>query len=261
MDAVGSLIRAQSDGLLKGLRMQESKLFVGHEYLLAFVADAWLAAIAPSCDAICSTMTAQQDLLHAGGRLPPLVFIPTSRRRARNSAFLSVVEHEIVHVNQAILGAAPEPPKGSGVEELLDFFVKLAAAEYEANFIQLVQWPETFPVDLSVSLGHWCVLRGYSQALEQVMMLGIDMDFPAATSTGFLESLDSLLPDLLLRIGASEEVIAWFLPLLTSHVYTAMSNVLSHAPTAMEHSAFRAAGLWLRPRIEAETGIQLGSKR
>ncbi len=92
-----------------GVASCRSEFFSGREYLIACVSDEWLQEIAPGYDAISSTVANQSGDDLSGLPLPPLVFIPQSKRRARNRFFRSVVEHELVDINQVILGTFPEP--------------------------------------------------------------------------------------------------------------------------------------------------------
>ncbi len=245
---VGPLVRNQQGGVIRGLGLRRSKLFDDREYLVAHVDDDWLNRFAPGCDAACSPMVEPSGDREQWLQTPPLVFIPYSKRRARSNAFRSVVEHEIVHVNQAIMGTFPELPTGRRAEDLLDFLLSLATAEYHACFVQLVRWTNMFPTDAEVSLDHWCLLCGYSQALERVLSVVVCSNFSALSVQDFLNALEATLPDMLRRAGAVEELIPWFTPRLHSHLVIAVKTVESHLPAAQEHPAFRAAVRWLRAR-------------
>lgn len=256
LDLVRPLLRYEQKAVITGFRLRRSKLFDDRQYLTAYVEDDWLSAVAPTCDAICSAMAPHQGGPDEWVQLPPLVFIPDSKRRARSNAFRSVVEHEFVHVNQAILGTFPELPLGRRAEDLLDFFVGLFTAEHEASFLQISRWTDTFPTQAGVSLEHWCLVRGYSQALEQVLLALADQDFSARAALGFIDTLQSTLPDLLRDIGASEDLIPWFTSRLDLHLFIATQNVVAHLPTAKDASGLRAVARWIETSMnEADPGL------
>ena len=245
----GPALRAGQPGGVTALKLRRSELFEGREYLIAYVADEWLRGIAPNSDAIASPMvepSAENDLLM---QVPPLVFLPQSKRRARSNEFRSIVEHEIVHINQALLGTFPEPPVGGTAAELLDHLVARTACEYEACFLQGVRWPTEHPAQLSVTLEHWCLARGYTQALEHILLAVVQMDVRPVEVERFLDLLASSLPDHLRRMGADDLLASWFQERLETHLAMAIQQVMTPHPAVMEHEAFRAAGRWLRPRL------------
>jgi hypothetical protein len=249
-ELVGPLVGRQQGGVITGFRLRRSKLFGDREYLIAYADDGWLSTFAPDCDAVCSSMAARRGGPELLLQTPPLVFIPDSKRRARSNAFRSVVEHEIVHVNQAILETFPEPPTGRRAEDLLDFFLGLAIAEYEASLVQITRWTETLPTDVGVSLDHWCLLRGYSQALGQVLSIVVDLDFPATAVKRFYDTLEASLPDLLRRVGTAEDLIPWFQERLNLHLSIAVANTAGLRPAVKKHPAFLAALRWLQVRLD-----------
>ena len=248
---IGPALRAPQPGGLTALRLRRSELFEGREYLVAYVADEWLRGVAPECDAIASTMagrTADDGLLV---QAPPLVFLPQSKRRARSSEFRSIVEHEIVHINQALLGMFPEAPVQDTAEGLLGHLVAHASAEYDACFLQLVRWPSEHPAQAGVSLQHWCLARGYTQALEHTLLLVVQMDARPPEVERFLDILASSLPAALERLGADGDLASWFRERLEGHLAMAMQRVMTPFPAVAGHPAFRAAVRWLRPRLDA----------
>ena len=254
LDMIGLALRVGPSNGLVAVRLRRSELFAGREYLVAYVEDEWLRGVAPTCDAISSPMTgaaAESGLLVD---VPPLVFLPQSKRRARSTEFRSIVEHEIVHINQALLETFPEPPVQGTAEELLDHLVARTAGEYEACFVQGMRWPTDHPAQAGVTLEHWCLARGYTQAIEGILLLVVQMDVRPADVEGFLDLLASSLPAALGRVGADGDLGAWFRERLEGHLAMAMQRVMTPFPTVMEHPAFQAAGRWLRPRLDAVAG-------
>ena len=132
--------------------MVKSNIFQ-KKYLLVYIKKQWFQELDPRCDAIASP-----SLIFINYPSPPLVIIPGRQLPARDKVFLSILEHEIVHVNQAILGKFPaEPGKGhfgNLIADLIDF----TRAEYEANIIQHVKLPDgvLWPKE-EVSLEEWCI--------------------------------------------------------------------------------------------------------
>jgi hypothetical protein len=256
-----SMIRAHPSDFLRSLRLRKSKLFEGRQYLIAYVEDDWLSQTHPGCNALCSSMDSPMVRLAEGKLVPPLVMLPASKCRARSAAFSSLVEHEIVHINQVILGFGPGLPTGRHAEHLLEYLIKVAEAEYEASFIQNVLQPEPIPKEHMLSLDHWCVLNGYAQALERVLATIVKLGFSPEATERFLDSLESALRDLLRRIHASDEVVLWFLNRTIAHVFIAVQQVLAQVPDSKDHPGFRATGSWLRRRVEAGATHQSGGDR
>jgi hypothetical protein len=251
LTVVGPLLHRLGQHPLKGLKLRRSQLFNELEYLVAYVDDDWLHQIAPNCDAIASAMAGQQGDDGLLNELPPFVFLPESKRRARNKKFLSILEHEIVHINQAILGALPGPMEKRKADDLLDQFAGEMAAEYDAYFLQAAKWPTPDHIHCDLSRDHWCLLRGYTQALEHALFTLAIMDFPPDEVEQFLEGLSSSLLPILRRICVSEDLASWFQPRFLHHLAIAIPQVLSSFPDAARHPAFHAACEWLTPRLGA----------
>ena len=235
-------------GAVSELQMRPSVLF-DREYLVAYVSPKWFRVVAPSFDAIASPILASEE---AYVKPPPLlVFVPHDRLRSRSEIFRAVLEHEFVHVNQAILGLFPVRKLALRAEDLLDDFWAHATAEYEACVVQLTRWPlpRLYPRRFGVSLEHWCVMRGYTQALEESLAaVGSEDGFPPQELARFLEMLPADLPDRLRRLGVTPTLAAWFTERFVTHVGVAISNLLQAAPQMRERETFQVAGRWLRDR-------------
>jgi hypothetical protein len=212
--------------------------------MVAYVDDDWMNRIVPGCAAAASTMLEMPEGDFSFSEFPPFIFLPESKRRTRNNLFRSIVEHEIIHINQVIKGTFPELPAKRRTDDLISMFLSETSAEYEASFIQNVRWPTTYHLQGGVSLEHWCLLRGYSQALEHTLFATADLDFSPRVTKRFLEKLSSSVSELLQGIGATEELAAWFQTRFNQHVVLAIRNVSSGFPEVVEHPAFRAAHLW-----------------
>ena len=259
LSLVGPVLRGLQDQPLRDIRLRRSSLFSGLEYLIGYVDDDWLQGVAPECDAIASANVGNTGKDGQCLPVPPLVFLPDSKRRARSAAFRSVVEHEFVHVNQVLLGTFPGEPPGRRAADLYDQLLSRTIAEYEAGFLQLVLWPGSHNVPVEISLEHWCVLRGYSQALEHVLALTLAFDFPPREVERFLEELSSSLPGALQSIGATDEIASWFLPRLDNHLLIALRAVMTSFPEAKNHAALRAASRWVRDRLGIPSRHKIGT--
>jgi hypothetical protein len=215
---------------LETTRWRRSVLF-GRDYLVAHVDDALLDEVAPECDAIAAAMN-----------FGPLVLVPLRRRGTRSEVFTSILEHEFVHVNQMLLGRFGHDLVGRSVPEAIAAFSEEAAVEHDANLIQLAHCPRLFPLDLGISLEHWCVLRGWTAALERAVLGG----FCRPNLLGrFLTAVGDTAPSIAKQIGASTPVANWF---AQKHVGLVRSAVELHArrmPEAAKNAALRATAAWL----------------
>lgn len=224
---------------LESIRWQRSELFE-REYLLAHVDDLALSELAPECDAI-ATVTSTI----------PLVLVPLRRRRSRSETFLSILEHEFVHVNQVLLGAVRQPVPSGSVAEALTQFSAEALLEHDANLIQLATWPRLFPRESGVSLQHWCALRGWTAALESAV-LG---SFCRPTMVpAFLSELGSSAAAVVERTGASKAVMEWFVQKHVGLVRTAVNLNLRREPSLAANASLRSAASWVNRSQRSSKG-------
>lgn len=223
--------------------MIRSDLF-DKEYLVSYVDTEWLGSVAPSCDAIMSLVisTAMSDA-------PPQVYVPNSRIRSRSLKFRSVLEHEIVHINQVILCVFPGEPDGRNAEDVLKVFIDAARSEYEANVLQLTRWPGLFPHRSGISLEHWCVLRGYSSSLEKILIKMTAIALPPREVVRLLDIVRAQVPNVVKEMGADQELAPWFSDRFEDHIARALAQVMKAVPEMKENETFRAAGRWLKTRL------------
>lgn len=66
-------------------------------YLVAFVNPNWLSRVAPGCNA-----AATPCLEFEGLKSPPIVLVSARAKFKKNSSMHSIIEHEFVHINQAL---------------------------------------------------------------------------------------------------------------------------------------------------------------
>lgn len=214
----------------------------GGDYLVVYVDTAWFRGFAPSCDAVASVMVDSPE------RPPPLVLVPEDRCGSRSERFRAILEHEFVHINQALLGTFREPPPIRSAHDLLDRHFARTRNEYEANFLQLVRWPSRYQLRSGLSLDHWCALRGHSQSLEESISSASRRNLPARVVGAYLDALPQRLSDELRRMDLSPTIVAWFIEQLSHHVKVAVSIVLEAAPSLAKAPAVRAIAAWLRAR-------------
>jgi hypothetical protein len=239
-------VPASSKGILghvTAFRSWKSELF-RREYLVAEVDSAWLDRLAPGCDAV----TAPIGTRSQGLDLPPLVLVPESNRRVAGAEFASVVEHEIVHVNQMLRGVSPDEEMSAAKGDQRARFIDVVRCEYEANLLQLVRWPSLFPHQYGLTLDRWCALRGWTQALEKAV-LGY---FCKSHRLGaLLDSISKPRGGDAQRSGLGAESVRWLRDRLTDDLAVAMEIQLPAAGPSEPRKTFRAAARWLRLRRSA----------
>jgi hypothetical protein len=237
-------------GAAMDLRLYPSILF-GRDYLVAYMEPEWFRWVAPKCDAIAAPSLASQG----GAQPPPLVFVPARRARSKSESFRSILEHEFVHVNQGILRSLPDMDIGRGAGTLIASLLARTRAEYEAHLLQLVRWPRLYPrrYQARFSLEHWCLLRGYTQALEETLLAAAnDEGFPPEEVVRFLDELPAALPASFRRLGVAKELAAWFQTRHVDYTFAAFGHLFEAVPELKTREPFRAAGRWVKQRLQQE---------
>jgi hypothetical protein len=211
---------SKSNVVLKKTALVKSDLF-GLEYLVGYVDPTWLKMTAPGCNAIATTSFQFGEL-----GSPPIVLLPNQKKSKKNSAMHSIIEHEFVHINQALRDRFPSNFEDS-IIDLSQQFVEYAHAEFEANYLQLSFWPELSPKQYKITLKDWCFLRGYTQALERFLLSGILGKFPEEELFSTLQELPAELRKLLVKIGSHSETNLLFIKQLKPFSVNALSNMIS----------------------------------
>ncbi|MFN7905110.1 MAG: hypothetical protein ACK5P5_07995, partial [Pseudobdellovibrionaceae bacterium] len=136
------------------------------EYLAAFANPKWFQGVAPNCDA-----GASPELITLGVKTPPVLVIP-GKTLSKKSSIKSIVEHEIVHVNQALRGDFPELEICTWDHKIIYKQLLLHTIfEFQANFVQLVHNPELMPSkEFNITLEEWCHLRGFTSGVEKIVL-------------------------------------------------------------------------------------------
>ncbi len=191
-------------GAVRKLELRPSVIFQ-REYLIAWVDPVWLARVAPSCDAIASSLEPV-----VGFAPPPMIIAPETRRRSRSAEFTSVIEHEIVHVNQALRGAFRWASTPASIEELLSSFFIHTAMEFEAELLQRTRWPHRLLSRLGLTLPQWCLLRGYTQAVEHVLRDLAHERIAEQLAAPFVAQVQLEARQRLRDLGLGKELLGWF---------------------------------------------------
>lgn len=204
---------------IKEATLMYSDLF-SQDYLIGFVARDWLAMTAPGCNAI-ATMSLEIGKLSS----PPIVLVAGKRNLKKNSSFQSIIEHEFVHINQALIGQFPTNFE-SDKTDLCQQFVNYVYAEYEANFLQLEYWPKLRPpAKYGLSLEEWCFLRGYTQALERLLLSAITEKFSDKKLFSCLNKIPKSLEKMLPKLDADTEIGHQFISRLKVFSFQALQMV------------------------------------
>ena len=223
-------------------KMLDSVLF-GREYLVAHADAAWLREHAPGTDAIASPC-----VIFNGIPSPPLILIPADGDKTDDPAFLSILEHEFVHVQQALLGTFPDSEPDTADKWLKAIF-KIARAEYEANLIQFVRWPLLYSQARAfhgISLEDFCALRGYTEGLQRIFHDAAVGKLEESELLGFLERLPAALPPGFRRIGLNVRLGEEYARKLPDHVVATLDVLTIAAPDLKSSLYLPALGKWLR---------------
>jgi hypothetical protein len=177
--------------------------------------------------------------------LPPLVIVPHQPRRPRGETFRAIVEHEFVHVNQALLGRLLPSRHGTARQRLGHLFFTRFRNEYEAHLLQVMRWPQSFPHGLGLSLEHWCVLRGYTDALESIFVAAWGGEARSRDVLTFLDRLPGRLRRWLRELRVDEDLAPWFRQHLVVHVAVALLSLARTHSGFGKSAVFQAGHRWV----------------
>ncbi len=230
---------------IEKLELIHSDLF-HREYLVGFVNPEWLSQAAPGCNAIA---TPSLEILEL--KSPPIVLVASRKHFKKNSILHSIVEHEIVHVNQVLIGSFP-----SGFEnvkiDLSRQFVDYVYAEYEANFLQLENWPKLRPPQkYGIELEEWCFLRGYTQALERLLTAAIAGNFSDKKLFLALNNIPMYLEQLLFKLDLETETTHEFIARFKVFSFQALQNIVSEDHLSeSQYRVYEKILKWLEPDLK-----------
>jgi hypothetical protein len=220
---------------ITGFDVVRSSLFK-REFLVLGVDSVALMAACPHSDAIAASLARE--------RLPPVVLLPRlGRRRLDSPRFRSILEHEFVHVVQMLSGRFVATVQTDSLRAWRRRFFERMRVEYEANTLQLTASSVLFPRTGGLSLDRWCVLRGYVEALEEVV------ETMAATSEAsmvdqFLDSFIMRLPRDFTNAGIEISHVPWFVEHWRFHLETALLRVTEDRPHLKGSPGLVAAARW-----------------
>lgn len=196
----------------------------GRAYLVAWAGDydTFKAAL-PSLDAAVSPVTVPG----LKGTFP-LIIAPERRRRDRSELFMSVLEHEIVHVNQHLLGFRFPDYKGRSLSSLVNNFFSDVHLEFEAHFIQYFHWPPNLCFGKAqLALEEWVLLRAYTSAVEKVLKRAAHGQVDLNALPRFLSRVPRTAPERFKLMGCGVDLIQWFLKRWCVDVHVAKEVVIS----------------------------------
>lgn len=186
---------------IQKIYLQRSLLF-RRSYLVAEARDDWFKQHGATLDALATPAMTMGPF-----ETPPIVVIPEKPdARFREEEFRSILEHEFVHLNQAILQTFPYSSLQEMEQDPTGVILKRTESEFQANFLQLVRWPALYSPELGVPLEEWCALRGYTEGLERVLHAALDGKLSDLALSRLLECMEADLPEGFRRIGLDHKI-------------------------------------------------------
>ncbi len=252
-DAAGTMsLRFPGNSERMSARIQRRRsLLFGRDYFLAWIpTEPYDAHNGQHTDA-----TAEIRWPEGEDARPPLILVPLRYRANRSLRFVSILEHETVHINQ-VLASHPlptsehEPTAG----RLVTSHFAHTRLEFLADFIQCVRWPHTVRPHLRawstpLTLEQWSLLRGYTQALETLfseIARGRRVT-SASVLRGFLDSVPSEAAERLGDLGLSERTLGWFKARWRQDVESALELIIEHRTPADDVRLLRPIHEWTKP--------------
>lgn len=193
-------------------------------YLVAFANKKWLSALAPSCDAVASS-----DFQFANIKAPPLVIVP-GKNISKKPGTLSILEHEFVHVNQAILGQISNLDSCELKDKtLFEHLMRHTVAEFEAHVIQLVNDPTLLPPpEYKMTLIQWCYLRAFTSGLERLVLRMLQNKISKNNLDNFINYLKANIENGFLKNNLDLKVATEYVKSMDYFVSAAFKNIAEH---------------------------------
>lgn len=174
---------------------------------------------------------------------PPLVAVPV--RTITSARWQSIIEHEVVHVNQMLLGTFPGMSFRRTLLAGTKHFTESMRVEYEANLIQLTHWPALYPASIELSLNDWCALRGYAAALEGTIEALGEPDVTADFAIALIERLHKQRRTIFRSATIGRVDLGWFDDRWPDHLCTALLAVTEKRPELKRRRSVQAiARFW-----------------
>lgn len=222
---------------IKNFKVVKSKLFK-REFLVGYATKTWINEVAPGCNAIATT-----SIKLGGLESPPIVLVPAQYKINQTEENLSILEHEFVHICQAINGKFPSDFNEKS-KDLIGIYIKNCQAEYQANYLQLTKWPYLFPVETGLSLNEWCVLRGITQSLEFFLQAGIQGNFSEKRLLAVLKALPEISSSTLKKSDLDELRISSLLKYPESLVQKSLAILSLQSSEITESAVFEKLVIW-----------------
>lgn len=224
---------------------RRSRLFKRTYYVAWLPDDAFHALFGPTLDAVADPGAPEYVVPR-----PALVYAPGSMRSNRSPRFTSILEHEFIHINQALRDPSvmlvKRVPSGP---QLLGDLLGTTHHEFCANYIQGHRWPEAHADSLnrlSISRTRWCLIRGYTSALETLLsnlLLQRRMPSPGAIRTA-LTRFPRLAQEALRELHLPEADFEWLAERWLADVQHALRLVLGPHKPLPRLPALIAAVAW-----------------
>lgn len=237
-----------TDGIpIKKIELITSDLF-RRDYLVGFVNSSWLYEMAPGCNAVATPSLEIGKL-----KSPPIVLVAANTSLKKNSNLHSIIEHEFVHVNQALNNHFPSNFENTKID-LTEQFIHYVYSEYEANFLQLEFWPKLRPPKkYGLELNEWCFLRGYTQALEKLLLAAILEKFSDKKLFLALNKIPKSLETFLLKLDIETEINFQFIEKLKVFSFQALQVIVQPDDlTASQYLVYKKILKWLEPDLKPQ---------
>jgi hypothetical protein len=225
---------------IKKLKLVHSEVF-NREYLVAFADDDWFNTVAYPFNAATTP-----SLLSYNLPSPPLVIVSEINSRAKNKNFLSILEHEFVHVNQAIQNNFPDTSNFS--HEPFRLLINYTFAEYQAYFIQYYHFPEVYKEALETcdySLENFSIVRGYVQALEALVLNICLGQLSSHAVDDLLKTWRKQLPSEFKQMGLPEIRGGHYAVILPTFLNQAITQLSIRFPSKPINDGFLALTRWI----------------
>jgi len=234
-----SIAKAEGHKLpVKKFKLVDSHIFK-RKYLVGYADNEWFRSFAPTFDAVASPSFSSFNL-----QSPPLVVVPESNSRSKNSKFLSILEHEFVHVNQAILNNFPETNSFS--KKPINIMMSYALAEYQAYFIQYSHFPESHLEfkKYKFTIEYMAVLMGYTQSLERLVQAIYQGQLSATQVNKLLKDLPKNFPSEFEKIGINKSYGHEYAKNFAPYLSIAIQKILNF-PAQPKNDGFTALTKWV----------------
>jgi len=229
------------------LQFRRSLLF-GKSYLIAWAEDhAAYDAAMPGFDAITSEVSVARNLAPL-----PIVVASILHRRNRSRGFPSAMEHEFVHLNQAILGTSIPSLEAEVLPDLLDAFFTVVRLEYEAYLIEMVRWRPRLESQLDrLAVDQLALLRAHTSAIEQILSRAASGSVTAGILREFLDLVPRRAMKRLKSTACRPALVRWFQERWSGDVAAAM-RVIREKGVDPSHPSLRPVRDWLLARARRQ---------